>query len=178
MRLKEILRASLFSAPAAGAPPDDAKINFALETQTGSNWCWAAVTLSIAKSHGAPHIATQCQIVQQALPACPDCTQLACDIPGDVVNALTLEGINSIHHGGAPNFGTIFDELRGGRVVVCLVRKEPGVPGSLPHAVVISAANRPNQIIGVQDPAPDRYYGQDWYLVHFADHCIGHILIS
>jgi hypothetical protein len=86
-----------FQGLAAGivGQPTEQLLNFTVEPQLESNWCWAAVSTSIAHYYNSSSTVTQCEVVDQQLGR-NDCCQNPgsgpCNVYGYLDQALTYVG--------------------------------------------------------------------------------------
>jgi hypothetical protein len=131
---------------------------FFLPPQEQSNWCWAAVGVSLAKYfHGLDH--PQCELVQAVtnipgVDCCGTPDNPACNAVQRI--SLVLEEINVPHRGdpGQPQATLSYNEIRGDiqndRPIICLMSGDTGY-----HYVVIVGWFLQNGIpwLRVDDPA-------------------------
>jgi hypothetical protein len=179
MGLIESLRAMEIAPLAASTPGNDERVDgFTLELQKKENWCWAAVAVSVARHLGSLPFPTQCRLVERVRPACGQCRNALCDVPGDVVRALREQNVVTIAgNPGAPTLDAVLQELHQEQPVICKVLKDPGEPASLPHFVVIVRAHRDSSTVKVLDPGKDKFYEKRWGFDRFAAHCQEHYIL-
>jgi hypothetical protein len=178
MGLKESLGAVELVPKAVAVPGDDERIEgFSLEPQEGDNWCWAAVTVSVARHLNSLLLATQCLVVEAALP-CDDCHDAVNDMPGNLVTALSKQHLTAVPGGNAtPSLDIVLTELHQEQPVICQVQKDPDDPASMPHFVVIVRAHRKSATVKVLDPGKDKFYEKRWGLNRFVAHCQGYFTL-
>lgn len=63
-----------------GAPPGSARTNFTIEPQEQTNWCWAAVGVSVARFYDPAHSQSQCELASVALDRNDCCSDGAADL--------------------------------------------------------------------------------------------------
>ena len=98
-------------------------VNFTIEQQTQSNWCWAAVAKSTSAYFALPVSSpwAQCSLANAALnrtDCCPN--EAPCNVPWYLDVALTLTN-NLISMTGQISMGAVIAELQAGRPVPCRI---------------------------------------------------------
>jgi hypothetical protein len=82
-------------------------LNFTVQPQTQSNWCWAAVSTSVAHYFDNASTVTQCEVVNQQVGR-TDCCQNPgssnCNVIGYLDNALTYVGHLASEQGSAATY--------------------------------------------------------------------------
>jgi len=82
-------------------------LNFTVQPQTQSNWCWAAVSTSVAHYYDNASTVTQCEVVNQQVGR-TDCCQNPgssnCNVIGYLDNALTYVGHLASEQGSAATY--------------------------------------------------------------------------
>lgn len=99
--------------------PMMASINFYMQPQTRSNWCWAATAASTSQYYLPNSTWTQCGVANAALPRTDCCATPfpgACNIPWYLDTALGVTG-NFVSTTGQVSDATVFAELQAGRAV-------------------------------------------------------------
>jgi Papain-like cysteine protease AvrRpt2 len=162
----------------AGAPPGGApwkRLEFTVQRQEQSQWCWAAVSVSIADFYERPTNWTQCRLVcdmRQISGCCEDGSTPDCNQPWYLDKA--LDGMGALRRFdpvSPPNpSGTlpteIEDEIDAGQPVGVRI----GWRGGGGHVIVVEGCSEDGAMVAVEDPlfgasdlpAPllyDRYQG-------------------
>lgn len=136
-------------------------LQFAIELQECSEWCWAAVTAAVCKCYGDPAPAKQCEVanlvLQLSTDNCTDCNcehdpSAACNQPQNLASVLSL--LN--HDRGNPPDGLAilqFDDVKsdiddGHPVVVEITLDDPAASG---HAIAIYGYTD-DGIVSIADP--------------------------
>src|SRR5690606_25369976 len=114
-KIKKMLTGPSLVAPIGGAPP--VYLNFNMETQTQSNWCWAATARSVSDFYSSGSTWTQCLIAARAFPTFSCCTAPGpCNKAWFLDRALSITS-NFVSFTGSMNFAAVAAELGGGRVI-------------------------------------------------------------
>jgi hypothetical protein len=153
-------------------------LNFAIELQQCSEWCWAAVTAAVCKCYGDGTATKQCEVANLVLQRSIDnCTECDCQQdPFAICNQPQNLGsvLDAVHHdrgnpvGGLSTLG--FEDIRsdidnGRPIVVEVTLDDPAASG---HAVAIYGYTEEG-IVSIADPMhPD-----DHISVRFADFVAG-----
>lgn len=143
-----------------------ALLNFVMQRQLETNWCWAAVSASVCDFFGGPNGPSgtpwkQCEIVNVAhnlLTCCQDGSTYQCNQDG-----MLDQGLVIVSHlagpalGRAEDFAYVQQEIDGGRPVGVRILWTQGDA----HAVIISGYDDQNggQMVEVEDP----WYGHSTY---------------
>lgn len=155
-------------APLGGAPstiPASAgaySLAFTMQPQQLSNWCWSAVSVSVAEFYNAASWPQQCDLVSQELgqTCCPAGTNpAACDVPWYLDRALQRVGhLNNWTNGSFP-MAAIQPEINGNRPLAVRIGWNSG--GG--HFVVLSgfSSSPAGDFVTVEDPI----YGQSTLLL-------------
>lgn len=123
-------------------------LNFQIQTQQHSNWCWAATTASVSDFYQNPAAWTQCQVAA----ACLFRQCCASPTPCDVV--FTLDGpLKEVSHlknvvPSAITAQAVHSEINSGRVVCCHI-SWPGTLGG--HFVAISGYDTGTNDLLIED---------------------------
>ena len=124
------------SVPYVGNP----QLGFTMQSQDATQWCWAAVTVSVVKFYQPGAGMTQCQIAQKVLCKADCCTDMSvCDTPYVVYHPLGAVGhLEEVRAGpiqlqGVPNELSIQREVDSGRPIVCRI----GWSGGGGHFIVL-----------------------------------------
>jgi len=171
------------SAAPDGAAPFRCQLPFVMQKQAQDNWCWAAVSVSVAAFYSPASTWTQPDLVSHGLknPACAtDGSSPACDISWALDKALGLtKHLHTWNNGVAP-VHTLRSELGAKRPIGCRIEWNGG--GA--HFVAITGYHDDgvNQGITVDDscngrshvdlaafPAVYHHHGGTWshhYLTH------------
>ena len=130
----------------SGADPALAAIKFTMQHQLQSEWCWAAVSVSVAHYYDSHSSWTQCQMVnaQRGLTSCcqnggsNDCNQ-----PGFLDDALTRAGHLQSETGGTTAIGNVVEDLTAGNPVCIRI----GWSGGGGHFIAATGAEDPDTMI-------------------------------
>jgi hypothetical protein len=131
MNLPTFLAATPLSLPkqleraAGGAGPRSGNLpNFSMQRQTQTNWCWAAVSASVAAFYRGQTTWTQCAVANAEL-ARQDCCGSgaggACNQTNTLDTALTTVGHLRRWAGGAADFTAVQGEIGAGHPLGCRV---------------------------------------------------------
>lgn len=113
-------------------------MKFSIQPQKQDDWCWAAVTASIAAFFEDGHSDwTQCRLANELLGQTNCCTEgasAACDQPWSLSQALKQTGNLACHHAGAQPVESLREQISAGNPVGALINWQGG--GS--HFVVLT----------------------------------------
>jgi hypothetical protein len=142
---------------ASGGSPGDYQLGLAMETQEQTNWCWAAVSSSVARFFSSSSSWDQCTIVcreQNDPQCCANGGSSACNVVWYLDRALQRVGHFASMSWGATGEQRIRAELAASRPVCCRI----GWTGGSGHFVALSGIRSagPDDEITVDDP----FYGQ------------------
>ena len=114
------------AAPAAGSPVGGAPsaassktlTGFTMQSQENGEWCWAAVTCSVAIFFGSTQW-TQCRIASSelTLTCCVKPTPANCNVPWSLDTALSIVGHFSTYFAGNASFTQVQQEIGRGNPV-------------------------------------------------------------
>lgn len=95
-------------------------LNFTMQQQTQSNWCWAAVSASVARFFSSTTTWTQCKVANTQLGR-TDCCGTGASGPCNVYGYLD-KGLDEVGHfdhmdSGTTAYQTLRDQVRGGKPV-------------------------------------------------------------
>ncbi len=124
MNIPQMLRTRLSAVPPAGGAVPQHNIGIPIEPQQGTNWCWAAVTVSIRNFSTAPPM-RQCELAQIQLGHSDCCTQplpAACNTTGFLHIALANAGVAADNLQGALAFGDLCDRIVLDKPICCAIR--------------------------------------------------------
>jgi hypothetical protein len=134
---------------AAGARPAR-ELAFEIQPQQQNEWCWAAVSTTVALFYAPKSGWTQCSVVNEGLgqaTCCQDGGSSACNQPWFLEKALALVGHLASDFGGALGFDPIREQIDGGRPFgVCI-----DWTGGGGHVVAIGGYDTEGQVIEVCD---------------------------
>jgi Papain-like cysteine protease AvrRpt2 len=155
MSLLEETRVPLLAtrgATAVEAPPEPAwsRLELALQRQQQTQWCWAAVSTSVARYFGDSRW-TQCAVVNAELDEDSCCTNGSspnCNKPWRLDRALERVDALEDKDDGAPDFDAVRDEIDAGRPVGVRI----GWSGGGGHFVVIEGYRHDERSVAVEDP--------------------------
>jgi hypothetical protein len=134
-------------APVGGAAPNS--LGFAMQTQQGSNWCWAATASSVSCFFNPASTWTQCAVAD----ACLQNNCCAAPAPCDVTYSLDVPLSQTGNLQGTPFPGPdttagVQAEIKAGRPVCCHISWQGG--GG--HFVAISGYDAATGDVFVVDP--------------------------
>jgi Papain-like cysteine protease AvrRpt2 len=144
---------SLASIDIAGLFYQFAFLPFNMQSQTQSNWCWAATSTSVSKFYSFFSTWTQCRVAgaELSLTTCCDATvPAACNVPWYLDRALTRTSNFDHIVSGTIDFATILSEIRAGRVIGA----RQGWSGGGGHFMVICGCSRIGSLafLDIDDP--------------------------
>jgi len=143
----------LVEAPLGGAPPASQTVPFTMKNQLQTNWCWAAVTASVADFYRNQGW-TQCRVVNDQLAqstCCSDGSAGACNAPWYLDQALDRVGNLWYYAPGPLAWGQIQSEIDGGWPIGVRI----GWMSGGGHFVAVSGYSN-QSVVDVQDP----WYGR------------------
>lgn len=133
--------------PAGAFPP--LVLPFVMDTQTQTNWCWAAVTSSVARFYAPNSAKTQCQVVCAELNNSACCAQpQQCNQQARLDASLGTAGHLAGWNFGALPFASLQTEIQNGRPVCFRIQWAGGGGG---HFVAVSGCDSQLQTVDVQD---------------------------
>lgn len=144
-------------APAVGGGPTSNRLaGFVVQVQTASNWCWAAVSVSIGTFYGSSGL-SQCAVASAELSqnCCTAPMPGLCNIPWCLDRALARVGHFSRYVGTFIPFAEIQSEINASRPLGCRVAWSSG----LAHFVALGGwlvASDGLEFVDAFDP----FYGQ------------------
>jgi hypothetical protein len=100
------------------AVPDSIRLNFNMETQTQSNWCWAATSKSVAAYYDPATTWTQCAIAngeKGQTTCCTNGSSSACNAYGTLDTSLQRVGHLDHMVGGTATYDEVMGQMRAGR---------------------------------------------------------------
>jgi hypothetical protein len=127
------------------------RINFVMQHQQQTNWCWAAVAASVSAFFNPNTNWTQCGIVNAEFGRNDCCTQGSstnCNRPWYLDRALTRTGNLRSWSSGAGTLADIMQEINASRPLCARI----GWSGGGGHFVAIDGYNRDLGMIAVDDP--------------------------
>ena len=133
-----------------GEDPALAVLDFTMQHQLQSEWCWAATSVSVAHYYDAHSSWTQCQMVNAQTghtTCCQDGSSSDCNQPGYLDDALTRCGHLSSDTGGTTAINEVLDDLASGNPVCIRI----GWSGGGGHFIAATGAEDPDIMI-VDDP--------------------------
>lgn len=151
--------------PVSSLTPVIVYVDFTMQAQTQSNWCWAAAATSTSRYYIPTSQWMQCTVANAALPrtdCCPNPVSnpvpTPCNVPFYLETALGVTG-NFVSMTGPISDAAIIAELEAGRPIAARVQWEGG--GG--HAVVIAEYQdlMGEQKVGVADP----FYGYEFNFI-------------
>lgn len=146
-------RLPLFRGPRARGPqePPWKRLNLTMQHQLQDNWCWAAVSTSVAAFFGSP-IWTQCSVVGKEVDdesCCTNGSSKRCNVPWRLDKALRRVKALERKQGGMPSdLRDVRRNIDRGRPVCIRI----GWSGGGGHFVAIEGYRDDNGSVAVEDP--------------------------
>jgi hypothetical protein len=128
------------------------RLNFQMQAQQQTNWCWAAVSTSVALFYDPSSTWTQCQVANGELGRTDCCGAGAsgpCNVYGTLDTSLTRVGHFDHIASGAASFQSVDDEIDAGRPMGLRVAWSGG--GAHFLAIIGYLEDAPNYV-AVDDP--------------------------
>ena len=135
-------------------------LTFRIQKQEQLNWCWAAISASIAVYYKDPQWQQQCTVVDAVLKSviggancCSAGASVPCNIPWDLRQALLRTGHLEKPINGAISFEVVTAEVESRRPLACRIFG----PGPIAHFVAIIGCARSSvgqQWVTIADPSP------------------------
>ena len=130
------------------------RINFAMQHQEQTNWCWAAVAASVSAFFNPNTTWTQCAIVNAELgrnDCCTNGSSANCNKPWYLDRALTRTGNLVSMSSGAGTLSDVEQEIDNNRPLCVRI----GWNGGGGHFVALDGYNHASNMVAVDDP----FYG-------------------
>jgi hypothetical protein len=158
------------TAELTSGPDDNGKnLPFAMETQKREEWCWAAVSVSVARFYDNATEWRQCSLVSEELGVATCCENVApqeCNQPWYLENGLDRVGHFSQKIDASVSFADLMQEIDQERPVGCWVRWPDGTG----HFVVVNGYAQDFSVaptaeyVSIRDP---RYGNADYPYLKF-----------
>jgi Papain-like cysteine protease AvrRpt2 len=135
---------------AEAAPPSWARLDLGMQRQLQDQWCWAAVSTSIAHYFGSSGW-TQCSVVSEEFDngaCCVDGSSAECNRPWYLDKALERVDVLKRKQSGMPDLDDVFEEIDRGRPVGIRI----GWSGGGGHFVTIEGYQGDRDSVAVEDP--------------------------
>ena len=145
-------RTALF-APLGGAPAAAHSLDVDMEAQSQQFWCWAAVSVAVARHYRADSSWTQCTLAAAELGGAACCTTAGpCNRPWFLDRALARVG----HLDGGVTFGPlpfadVVDEVDDAQPLAVRI----GWPDGSGHFVLVDGYDADSEVVQVKDPFGD-----------------------
>jgi ABC-type bacteriocin/lantibiotic exporter with double-glycine peptidase domain len=139
------------------------KLDFVMQPQEQTEWCWAAVAASIANFYARNNQSKQCDVVNKTLrrtDCCRDGSSDFCNQQVDVDTALSRVGHLQRKQPGQPDFNIVVAEMNAGRPLAVRILWSGG--GG--HVIVVYGATNDRKV-NVADPEN----ANDMVLIPFDD---------
>ena len=141
------------STISGAADHKEAALEFVMQRQEQTNWCWSAVSVSVSKYFDSSSVWTQCELVCVEFgnsDCCGDGNSTACNQPWYLDRALRRTGNLDTWRPGTIAPTELMQLLREGRPVAARI----GWPGGGGHVVALTACMRHegNSFVVVGDP--------------------------
>ncbi len=137
-----------------GALPDETRaLAFSMETQLQTNWCWAAVSVSVSRFYNSASTWIQCGVVNAELgetDCCLNGSDPRCDQPWYLDRALTRTGNLQDVRSGAARFAQVRNAIRAGDPICARI----GWTSGGGHFVAITGfvIESGDEFVDVEDP--------------------------
>jgi hypothetical protein len=149
--------------PAKGGPPPAVKLSFTIEKQKQAQWCWAAVSVSVARFYSPSTKWTQCSLVNIERGESSCCGASGADVPCNEPYYLdrSLERTGNLRDylDRALDAAELRTELRGGAPLGCRIAWD-AING---HFVVIDGFAEVGGVLHVDVEDPDPQYASSTY---------------
>ena len=126
-------------------------LNFSMQSQTQTNWCWSAVSVSTSRFYNSASQWTQCSLANQQLgqtSCCNDGSTSGCNQTWYLDQALAETG-----NLDAWQSGTVSQQILEGEIVRRLpIGVRIGWSGGGGHFVIVDGATAANTTVHVEDP--------------------------
>jgi hypothetical protein len=139
------------TSPSNGWWSEWRRINFAMQAQQQTNWCWAAVSTSVSAFFDNATTWTQCRVVNGELGRTDCCTQGSstnCNVPWFLDRALTRTGNLRSMTSGSPTMNDVRQDVDNNRPLCVRI----GWSGGGGHFVAIDGYNSDLDMVAVDDP--------------------------
>ena len=137
--------------PATPPTPSWARLNLAMQHQLQDNWCWAAVSTSIAGFFGAATW-TQCSVVSKEVDddsCCTNGSSSTCNVPWRLDKALSrVKALKKKSSGMPGDLKGVRREIDAGRPVCIRI----GWSGGGGHFIAIEGYRTDDASVAVEDP--------------------------
>ncbi|HET6998210.1 MAG TPA: papain-like cysteine protease family protein [Solirubrobacterales bacterium] len=128
------------------------RLNFTIQRQEQTQWCWAAVSTSIARFYDAGTSWTQCRVAGAELNSstcCEDGSSSECNQPWYLDRALNRAGaLAGMEAPPSTGLGRAPDEIQDGRPVCVRI----GWSGGGGHFIVIEGYRYDREQVALEDP--------------------------
>ncbi|UNK56192.1 hypothetical protein MNQ95_08370 [Pseudoxanthomonas daejeonensis] len=130
--------------------PVDVNLRFRIQRQQQSQWCWAAVNVSVRRYYQPASTLTQCQLVNTRpgrSGCCTNGSSTTCNQPDDTSGVLDGLGHRNTHTDGIVSYATLRDQAAAGRPLFMRIQWSGGGR----HAVLATGVEDGGNVI-VCDP--------------------------
>lgn len=127
------------------------KLNFVVQHQQQTNWCWSAVAVSVCRFFNPKCSWTQCSLVNVEFgrnDCCNNGSSNNCNRPWYLDKALTRTGNLQSWSDGTASIENIMREINSGHPICMRI----GWSGGGGHAVAIGGYNFAQRMVAVEDP--------------------------
>jgi hypothetical protein len=143
-------RRPAFVAAYWGVLPVDVNLRFRIQRQQQTQWCWAAVNVSVRRYYQPASTLTQCQLANTRRGRSDCCTNgssNACNQPDDTSGVLATLGHRNTHSDSVVSYATLRSETAAGRPLFLRIQWSGGGR----HAVLATGVEDGENVI-VCDP--------------------------
>lgn len=142
-----------------GASPSGTTLNFTMEHQTQTEWCWAAVSVSVSHFYDSSSSWTQCDVVNAELSlsdCCKTGSSIECNQPWYLDKALQRTSNLNTMSAGSTSYMNLNTEIENGNPLGCRIGWSLG--GG--HFVILHGYT--NKMVG---PSTENWVdvGDPWY---------------
>lgn len=158
MKVFDVIQSNSLPLPIEEKEFGGNELNFSVQTPEQQNWCWIAVSVSIAAFYDPNNLWKQCQLANKMLvqtTCCQDGSTKECDRPWYL--GKTLDEIGLLDHmvSGSVSFKVIEEQINQGKVVCAAITWNVNHDGT--HFVAISGYGD-NETLIIKDPVLGESY--------------------
>lgn len=125
------------------------ELDFNIQAQQQSNWCWAAISVSMTKFYNSNSQLEQCSLVNNRLgrtDCCQDGSSKQCNQTQSIYKVLPQLGVSASPHAGQQSFIELSEQIQLGHPLVLILMR-----GLDAHYAVLSGVGA-NETVTIKDP--------------------------
>ena len=133
-----------------GGAPNAHNLNFLMQVQEQTNWCWSAVAVSTSHHYDAASNWIQCEVVNEELgqtTCCQNGSSALCNVPWYLDRALTRTGNLDTVASGRITFANLRQRIDASRAIGVRI----GWNGGGGHFVILDGYNSNGTFVSVRD---------------------------